>query len=383
MYRKIKFTPSKLHLIETSDNNPQEKSNIKSQDQLSSQNRTFNNLNSIDLAPPKVPTSGHFSEVSESKDNQTRLSTSLEEIKTKTPKQLLVQSIQMIKGGQRKYGIQLLKLAIIRDPTFFRAHFALGNEFVALNDVEQAQKYFQNALNINPDHILSLVALANLHSRKEEYHLALLYYERAIKIDPNNMKALTNRAFVIANLRPAIAMKYIEDCFEILSQIDEPLRTQYQTKVLHGKAICLEKLGQSRAALLSVEQIFRLNPTYDRLGDLPQSLKKQVEQSEREHQEKESRELQQKKQEEIKEQKMRMRKTQAKLENANSEIQAISVEAQKIDLQPLKIQRLKPAVLKPMEATRLSKIAPSDTVCVLHNVIQITTSFDLSLHLFR
>lgn len=76
---------------------------------------------------------------------------------------------------------------------------ALGELSLSFNKLE-AEQYFQNALELNPYSVISLINLGNFATSKKDFTSAEKLYKRAIELDNNNFEAHANYANLLTLL---------------------------------------------------------------------------------------------------------------------------------------------------------------------------------------
>ena len=116
-----------------------------------------------------------------------------------------------------------LELMVRLRPDQAKAHFHLGNIFVASGDfpraVEAYQSYLKHYPN-DPDGFSNLGAtLLNLHQAKD----ALGYLERAVRVKPSHAHANTNLGFAVSELgRPAEAIEHFRRAIRLKPEAPQP-----------------------------------------------------------------------------------------------------------------------------------------------------------------
>jgi tetratricopeptide (TPR) repeat protein len=118
----------------------------------------------------------------------------------------------------------------------------------------EAIKYFQKALEINPDDTQALNNLGLTFTQLGKLDEAMSYFNDSLKKNPNNLSALSN-----------IATSYIA-----LGKIKEGIN--YYDKILsiypndvfslHGKASALYRLGKHDESLEPCNKALKLNPKF-------------------------------------------------------------------------------------------------------------------------
>ena len=79
--------------------------------------------------------------------------------------------------------------AISYYPDFKQAYFNLAKSFYVLTDYDNAKKYLLKNLEVDSNQAQSLMMLANIYRKERNAPDAIIYYEKAIKADPDFYKA--------------------------------------------------------------------------------------------------------------------------------------------------------------------------------------------------
>ena len=74
-------------------------------------------------------------------------------------------------------------IAIKLNPTSSECHFNLGSAYKDNNDIDNALKYFKEALKYDPENIDCLINIANMYELKTEYLDSFNFYVRALNIN--------------------------------------------------------------------------------------------------------------------------------------------------------------------------------------------------------
>lgn len=93
-----------------------------------------------------------------------------------------------------------------KDKTNPIAYNLLGNAYAGKNDLQQAQQYFQKAIEVKSDFTPAMFNLAALELRKENSAGAIKQYESVLQVDENNARALIGMAQVKGTEQDAEAM---------------------------------------------------------------------------------------------------------------------------------------------------------------------------------
>ncbi len=76
----------------------------------------------------------------------------------------------------------------------------IGMSLVALEQYQEAEKYYKESISINPNISVTHGNLANLFSSLKKNNEALDCYKKAIELDPNNFNAINNLGILYHNL---------------------------------------------------------------------------------------------------------------------------------------------------------------------------------------
>lgn len=119
----------------------------------------------------------------------------------------------------------------------------------------QAEAAFKGALRLQPDNLKALLNLAFLRSIEERYDEAIALLDEAVALDPEFATAHLNRGFIarqqrdldLAVARFAAAAQFSEDPVE-------------RARALYELAVTQEELGRAAEALAAYEQVVALQP---------------------------------------------------------------------------------------------------------------------------
>ena len=169
------------------------------------------------------------------------------------------------------------------------AFFMLGLNFKELGDTDRAINSFQTAVENDPDLIDAWINLGQLHAQKKS-KLAAVFFDNALKIEPNNTNALHAKAAYLHEsdqLQAALAtyrqLNIIDPTYEegffntgiIYLEMDS-LKKAYThfdlaaktspTYILayYYRGLTQEKMGHTTTAQQDYQQALRLNPEFER-----------------------------------------------------------------------------------------------------------------------
>ena len=139
-----------------------------------------------------------------------------------------------------------------------------GTSLYTLGRYEDAIRYFDQALEIDPRNVAVLSNKGNCLDSLGRYEEAIRYYDISLEIDPCNADALNNKGNCLKNLdRYEEAIRYYDKALEI---------DQRNVVVLSNKGNCLKILGQYEECLRYYDKALEIDPHYvfalNKKGDL-------------------------------------------------------------------------------------------------------------------
>ncbi|XP_012055231.1 PREDICTED: cell division cycle protein 27 homolog [Atta cephalotes] len=87
---------------------------------------------------------------------------------------------------EHETAIKFFQRAIQVDPNFPYAYTLLGHEYVLTEELDKAITAFRNAIRLDPRHYNAWFGLGTIFSKQEQYSLAELHFKRALQINPQN-----------------------------------------------------------------------------------------------------------------------------------------------------------------------------------------------------
>ncbi|XP_033221326.1 cell division cycle protein 27 homolog isoform X2 [Belonocnema kinseyi] len=87
---------------------------------------------------------------------------------------------------EHETAIKFFQRAIQVDPNFPYAYTLLGHEYVMTEELDKAITAFRNAIRLDPRHYNAWFGLGTIFSKQEQYSLAELHFKRALQINPHN-----------------------------------------------------------------------------------------------------------------------------------------------------------------------------------------------------
>lgn len=131
-----------------------------------------------------------------------------------------------------------------RDSTFYQTR--LADAYARLNNPSQAQLAYDKALRLNPDNVEALTNRAALYYSQKAYALASQDIKRALLLNPKQDAALNNQSLLLAHAgNLSEALTYVERALAV-----QPRQPYY----LNNKAYLLLKLNRPADALPLVQE---------------------------------------------------------------------------------------------------------------------------------
>jgi tetratricopeptide (TPR) repeat protein len=106
--------------------------------------------------------------------------------------------------------IARLQSSLSAFPPQWRANSELGTAFLRADQFSEAQVHLQRALDLHPDHVLTIVLLAELHYRCRRFDKAMKLLDRAVELAPFYYSTFLSRAMVRYDLGDRAGAR--EDC---------------------------------------------------------------------------------------------------------------------------------------------------------------------------
>src|SRR5262249_51983242 len=95
----------------------------------------------------------------------------------------------LAKMKRRTDAIAQYRLAIERRADYWEARFELASELAWENQVAESTHEYQEALRINPRHVVSHINLGVMFERQNRHGEAIEQFEQALALDPNSKPA--------------------------------------------------------------------------------------------------------------------------------------------------------------------------------------------------
>ncbi len=171
----------------------------------------------------------------------------------------LIKGYTYAEAGDTVSAIKSYLEAVSKDQKNFDAYIQLGLIYSTAGN-PLAIDYFNNALNIDPQSMEALYALAMFYQENGEAEKAISTYNRMLVIDPANVYANYNMGYVHLVLLNDYeqAITYFDKALEIKPDYHE---------ALYNKAYCLELLGEYQAAADLYNEVLSIEVNYQKAID--------------------------------------------------------------------------------------------------------------------
>ncbi|XP_050435840.1 cell division cycle protein 27 homolog isoform X2 [Adelges cooleyi] len=153
---------------------------------------------------------------------------------------------------EHQTAIKYFQRAIQVNPDFPYAYALLGNEYLVTEELEKATTCFQKAVKLDPRHYKSWYGIGAIYQKQERYELAEMHYKRALKINHSS----------------ALIMCHIAVVQNSMDKPDQALHTLHIALTLEPKhpmckyqrAQIYSKLGKLPEALYELEELKEIVP---------------------------------------------------------------------------------------------------------------------------
>ena len=170
--------------------------------------------------------------------------------------QLYYRAIQHAERGKYKQAIDLLHEVIRSVPGYGEAQRNLGMAYLELGNTAKAKTHILYALRLNPHDVWSYTLMGNLYSKYENKpHRALVFYRRALTINPEDPYLLTSLAATLIKVGRA------DEAHPLFERVVER-HPSYPNAHL-GLALLYQDQGQPELSLTALEKLFHQPPSSD------------------------------------------------------------------------------------------------------------------------
>ncbi|MBN1522144.1 MAG: tetratricopeptide repeat protein [Candidatus Aureabacteria bacterium] len=138
--------------------------------------------------------------------------------------------------------------AIKVNPGLFFIHRSAGDVYFSLGNMNAAEVFYQNACQLNPRDVLSLLGLARISMKQERYSEALAYIQKALKIKRRDTTLLFYKGLL------DFYLKDYDSAFLAFQKITSLSSVKNLRAIsFYNMGICREKTGKEKEA----EELFR------------------------------------------------------------------------------------------------------------------------------
>lgn len=102
-----------------------------------------------------------------------------------------LQSMSADTGMEDETEVDIIKRKAMINPNDLRLQYSAGLQLAKLGYIEDAKRFFDNAIRINPNIMEPNYSMAKLLLHEENYSEARSYIDRALKINPNSSQTLS------------------------------------------------------------------------------------------------------------------------------------------------------------------------------------------------
>ncbi|XP_044758118.1 cell division cycle protein 27 homolog [Coccinella septempunctata] len=82
--------------------------------------------------------------------------------------------------------IKFFQRAVQCDPNYFYAHTLLGHEYITTEELDKAMSCFRNSVRLNPRHYNAWFGMGTIYSKQERFNLAEMNFAKALQINPTS-----------------------------------------------------------------------------------------------------------------------------------------------------------------------------------------------------
>ncbi|OXU22808.1 hypothetical protein TSAR_004612 [Trichomalopsis sarcophagae] len=153
---------------------------------------------------------------------------------------------------EHETAIKFFQRAIQVNPNFPYAYTLLGHEYVITEELDKAITAFRNAIRLDPRHYNAWFGLGTIFSKQEQYSLAELHFKRALHINPHNSAIMCHIGVV------QHALKKVDQALNTLNRAiqDDPDNTLCK---FHRASINFS-IGRNAEALSEFEELKNIVP---------------------------------------------------------------------------------------------------------------------------
>ena len=156
-----------------------------------------------------------------------------EEVKNLSPLELeaiqeLNKGTELMRKGDYKEAIVILKKAIDLNPDFPEAYYNVGISYEQLGKHKDAIEMFKKTIELSPDNANAYYALGYAYYQRRKYKEAIDAFENTVRLKPNN--AFAFRKLGSAYLKVGEKDKALEQ-YHVLKQLDNQLSDELYREI--------------------------------------------------------------------------------------------------------------------------------------------------------
>ncbi len=140
--------------------------------------------------------------------------------------------MKLAKDGKSLDTVEAFREALSVFPDYFDAHFALANEFIKIERLDDAISELEHARRINPKDGRVFQAFGLVMSKQKKYAIAAIAFGEAVKLSPNDAQILLLRGAAlldhIATLNPSLSQEAAAERERLLTTAEKDLLKAYQ-----------------------------------------------------------------------------------------------------------------------------------------------------------
>ncbi|XP_014248268.1 cell division cycle protein 27 homolog [Cimex lectularius] len=148
--------------------------------------------------------------------------------------------------------IKFFQRAVQVDPNFAYAYTLLGHEYVVTEELDKGMSCFRNAVRLDARHYNAWYGIGTIYSKQEKFLLAELHYKRALSINPNSCVLMCH----IGVVQMALSRKD-----EALETLNKALQLEPNNPLCKfHRASILASCNRHHEALTELEELKELVP---------------------------------------------------------------------------------------------------------------------------
>jgi tetratricopeptide (TPR) repeat protein len=192
--------------------------------------------------------------------------------------------LKLSKEGKPQEAILAMQEAIKQFPDYFDAHFALANELIKTNQLNEAIAELQRARDINPKDDRVYQSFGIVLIKQGKYLIAARVFGEAAKLNPSDPQILVMRSSALIDYATTIdASKSQEAARERASAFDMAEKELQRAFEASGKKLAsvhlqlarlYERKGDRKGAADHLEQYLRMTPDAKNAAEIREAIKK-------------------------------------------------------------------------------------------------------------